>query len=79
MFDEDYYGKEEYELYRDLVVKNLSGLTVSKARDEAYDPGGLIYEAEQLGLDWKQLLRCLEGLCYNGEAQEINDHTYYVF
>ena len=74
----DYFGKEEYEKYGDMVSENLSGHTVSKSIDRAEDAGGLIYEASQLGMSMWDLLRCLEGMCHNGKANEIDDSTYYV-
>lgn len=49
--DNYYFGKEQAEKYGDLICDALSGQTVSKRRDTAEQPGGLIYEADQLGLD----------------------------
>lgn len=77
--DRYYFGKEAFEKYGDLVKDNLSGKTVSKRIALANDPGGLIYEADMLGIDKFDLLECLEGMCYNGLAQEIDDSTYKVF
>lgn len=73
-----YFGKEEADLHGDMIVQNLSGKTVSKRRDKAEEPGGLIYEANQLGIDMWDLLRALEGMCYQGRAREIDDSTYLV-
>lgn len=73
-----YFGKEEFEKYGDMVSERLSGRTVSKRRDRAEDVGGLIFEANQLGIDMWDLLRCLEGMCYNGIACEIDDSTYRI-
>lgn len=73
-----YFGKEAFEKFGDLVKDNLSGKTVSKRIDLADDPGGLIYEADKLGIDKFELLECLEGMCYNGLAREIDDSTYKV-
>ena len=74
----DYFGKEQAEKYGDLIAENLSGKTVSKRKDLAEQPGGLIYEAEQLGIDMWDLLEALEGMCYQGRASEIDDSTYKV-
>ena len=73
-----YFGKEEAEKYGDLIVANLVGKTVSKAIATAEKPGGLIYEADKIGMDMWDLLGALEGLCYLGKAVEIDDSTYYV-
>jgi len=73
-----YFGKEESEMYGDMIQKNLSGHTISKRKDRAKDVGGLIYEASRLGLDMFDLLRALEGMCYDGRCSEIDDSTYLV-
>lgn len=74
-----YFGKDEAAKYGDLICEKLAGQTVSKRKDLAEEPGGLIYEANQLGLDdFFDLLRALEGLCYQGRAREIDDSTYEV-
>lgn len=73
-----YFGKEQADEYGDLICEHLSGKTVSKRRDTAEEPGGLIYEANQLGIDMWDLLGALEGLCYQGRAREIDDSTYRV-
>lgn len=73
-----YFGKEEADQFGDLISTNLSGKTVSKRRDLAEEPGGLIYEANQLGIDMWDLLRALEGMCYQQRAQEIDDSTYKI-
>lgn len=78
-FDRDwYFGKEEADQFGDLIVKKLAGKTVSKRRDKAEEPGGLIFEADRLGIDMWDLLRALEGMCYDGRAREIDDSTYKV-
>lgn len=74
-----YYGKSEYEQYGDQVSKVLKGQTISKRIDKAEEPGGLIYEANELGMDMWDLLACLEGMCHNGKATEIDDSTYMIF
>lgn len=78
LFDDDYFGKEQAAKYGDLIASNLSGQTVSKRRDLAEEPGGLIYEANLLGIDMWDLLEALEGMCYQGRAVEIDDSTYRV-
>ena len=77
LFD-NYFGKEKADKYGDLICQHLSGQTVSKRRDLAEQPGGLIYEANMLGIDMWDLLEALEGLCYQGRAMEIDDSTYRV-
>ena len=77
--DRWYYGKEEAEAYGDYICENLAGKTVSKRKDKAEYPGGLIYEADKLGIDdFFDLLNALEGLCYQGRAREIDDSTYLI-
>lgn len=73
-----YFGKEAYDKYGDMIAENLSGQTVSKRKDTAEEPGGLIYEADKLGIGMFDLLEALEGMCYNGRASEIDDSTYLV-
>ena len=77
LFD-DYFGKEQADKYGDLIAENLSGQTVSKRKDLAEQSGGLIYEANLLGIDMWDLLEALEGMCYQGRAIEIDDSTYKV-
>lgn len=74
-----YFGKEEADQFGDIIVKKLAGRTVSKRRDKAEEPGGLIFEADRLGIDMWDLLKALEGMCYDGRAREIDDSTYKVF
>lgn len=75
----DYFGQEEAEKYGDMISKALKGKTVSKRKALAEEPGGLIYEANKLGIDMWDLLRALEGMCYQRRAAEIDDSTYKVF
>lgn len=72
------FGKEKAEKYGRQISSALSGKTVSKRKDLAEQPGGLIYEAKQLGMDMWDLLEALEGMCYMGTAVEIDDSTYLV-
>ena len=65
-----YFGDEASAKYGDLIA--------DKRRDTAEEPGGLIYEANKLGIDMWDLLEALEGMCYEGRAQEIDDSTYRV-
>ena len=76
--DEFYFGKDEADRYSDLIVKEFAGKTISKRKDIADAPGGLIYEADRLGIDMWDLLRALEGMCHQGKAYEIDDSTYKV-
>jgi hypothetical protein len=77
--DRWYFGREDAEKYGDLICDSLEGQTISKRKDLAEDVGGLIYEAEKLGIDdFFDLLKALEGLCYQGRAREIDDSTYLV-
>ena len=74
-----YFGKDEADKYGDLICDKLAGQKISKRKDRAEAPGGLIYEAEKLGIaDFFDLLKALEGLCYQGKAREIDDSTYLV-
>ena len=76
---DDYFGQTAFEEYGDLVSKECAGMVISKRADEGEEPGGLVYEAERLGIDdFFDLLKCLEGMCYNGDAVEISDYQYKV-
>ena len=72
------FGKEKAEKYGELIIQNLSGKTVSKRVEGAEKEGGLIYEANKLGIDMWDLLEALEGMCRIGKAEEIDDSTYLV-
>lgn len=72
------FGREKAEKYGKQITSALSGKTISKRKDKAEEPGGLIYEAKQLSIDMWDLLEALEGMCYAGTAVEINDSTYLV-
>ena len=77
--DHYYFGKEEFEEWGDIVSRELSGQVISKSVADEGKPGSLAYEAEKLGMDdLFTLLRCLEGMCYNGTATEISDYQYKV-
>ena len=60
------------------ISKALSGKKISKRKDKAYEPGGLIHEAIMLNIDMWDLLEALEGMCHDGRASEIDDSTYLV-
>jgi len=76
---DEYYGQTAFEEYGDLVSEECSGMIISKRASEGEEPGGLIYEANRLGIDdFFDLLKCLEGMCYNGTAVEISDYQYKV-
>ncbi len=72
------YGEEQAEKYGKTIASALSGKTVSKRKDMAEDPGGLIYEANKLNIDMWEMLEALEGMCRNGDAEEIDDSTYLI-
>ena len=72
------FGKEKAEKYGSQISAALSGKTVSKRKDLAEEPGGLIYEAKQLDMDMWDLLEALEGMCRLGTAEETDDSTYLV-
>lgn len=69
--NDDYFGQEKYEKYGEKVYRALRGKTISKRRDLAEESGGIVYEARKLGMTWQDLLECLEGMCYNGKAEEL--------
>lgn len=73
-----YFGKEQAEAFGDMIEERLAGQTISKRRDLADQPGGLIYEADELGINMWELLEALEGMCMQGRAREIDDSTYKV-
>lgn len=72
------FGAEEAEKFGELIQDNLSGMTISKRIDLGELPGGLVYEADKLGIDMWDLLKALEGMCRDGRAQEIDDSTYLI-
>lgn len=73
-----YFGKQAYEKYGDMISEELSGMVISKRISDDGKPGSLKTEAENLGIDMWDLLEALEGMCYNGKAQEISDYQYKV-
>lgn len=75
---DDYFGKEEFEKYGNTVYKVLRGRAITKRRDLADGVGGIRHEAEMLKIGMYDLLRTLEGMCYNGLAIEVDDSTYLV-
>lgn len=75
---DEYFGKTAAATYGDLIADRLKGRAVSKRRDTANEPGGLIYEANKLGIDMWDLLEALEGMCSEGRAREIDDSTYKI-
>lgn len=78
MEDFMHFGLKKAKKFGDMICKKLSGKTVSKNKMLAKQPGGLIYEANKLGIDMWDLLEALEGMCYQGRAREIDDSTYKV-
>ena len=77
-YDRYYFGQEMSKKYGDLIADNLAGKTISKRIVDADKPGGIKYEAENLGIDLYDLLEALEGMCYEGRAREIDDSTYRI-
>ena len=75
---ENFYGERKAAEFGERICNALSGKTVSKRKDTAEMPGGLMYEAVQLGIGMYDLLEALEGLCYLRKAIEIDDSTYLV-
>ena len=75
---DEYYGQTAAATYGDLIAHRLKGRAVSKRRDTANEPGGLIYEANKLGIDMWDLLEALEGMCNEGRAREVDDSTYKI-
>lgn len=75
----NFLGSAEVEKYGDAVVRALGGKEVSKSASQLNAPGGLVYEAKELKMDWRDLLVTLEGLCYLGRAGETDDSTYIVY
>ena len=78
MADSWYFGKAQAEAFGDMIAEKLAGQTVSKRKDLAEEPGGLIYEADELGINMWELLEALEGMCYQGRCREIDDSTYKI-
>lgn len=74
----DYFGQREADEHGDKVVSALQGRTISKSFSQADKPGGLKYEAEKLELSVNDLLRTLEGLCYQRRAYEVSPTQYYI-
>ena len=75
----NYFGESEFKQYGEIIKTKCSGMTISKRRDEASNPGGIIYEACRIGIsDFWSFLRALEGMCYNGLAVEVDDSHYKV-
>ena len=72
------FGEEKAKEYGCRITEKLSGKKISKRKDKVDQPGGLKYEAEQIGITMWDLLEALEGMCYDGRAQEIDDSTYLV-
>lgn len=75
---DNYYGEEEANKYGAKIIQALRGKTITKRRDKSNQPGGLEYEAKKLGIDMWDFLRALEGLCYQGKAEETSDSTYRI-
>ena len=76
-----YFGKDAADKYGEVVSEKLKGKTISKRQSDDGKPGSLRFEANNLGIEgfdmWK-LLECLEGMCFQGLAEEIDDSHYLV-
>ena len=75
---DDYFGQTAAARYGNMISDNLKGQTISKRKDLAEAPGGLIYEANVMGIDMWELLEALEGMCREGRARELDDSTYKI-
>ncbi len=69
---------EKADKYSSKIASVLSKKTVSKQRDVAFSPGGLVYEAKELEIDPWDLLEALEGMCLIGKAVVIDKFTYLI-
>ena len=76
---DDYFGKTESRMYSVLIQSKLGGKVISKRRDRAYAPDGLIYAVNSLGLHYTVLLRALEGMCVERKTEEVSDSEYLVY
>ena len=77
--EDRYFGEIASKKYGDMICEKLGeGFKISKRRDRGEQPGGLVYEAQQLGIDMWDLLEALEGMCADGRAREIDDSTYEI-
>ena len=74
----DYYGKSEFEKHGELVHKLLLGRAITKRKDCADQVGGIRHEAGMLCMSTIELIRTIEGLCYNGMAYEVMDGVYVI-
>lgn len=67
---DNYFGETAAFNHGDAIAKAYLGKTISKRKSKAEQPGGLVYEADQLGIDMWDLLEALEGMCADGRAVE---------
>lgn len=70
--DDNYFGEVAAFNHGDAIAKAYLGKTISKRKSKANEPGGLKYEADQLGIDMFELLEALEGMCADGRAKEYD-------
>lgn len=77
--DDNYFGEHAAFKYGDIIAQKYLGKTISKRKTKANDPGGLVYEANKLGIDTYDLLEALEGMCADGRAREFDtpEDSYY--
>ncbi len=76
--DDTYFGETASKKFGEKICTLGKGYTISKSKALAEEPGGLIYEANKLGIDMWDLLEALEGMCADGRATEIDDSTYRI-
>ena len=78
--DDNYFGEHAAFQHGDMIAEKYLGKTISKRKTKAHDPGGLAYEADQLGIDMFDLLEALEGMCADGRAKEYHEpeDSYYL-
>ena len=77
--DDNYFGELAAFNHGDKIAEAYLGKTISKRKNKANAPGGLKYEADQLGIDMFELLEALEGMCADGRAREFDtpEDSYY--
>lgn len=76
---DNYFGEQAAFQWGDKIADAYLGKTISKRKSKAEAPGGLVYEAKQLGIGTYDLLEALEGMCADGRAVEHDspEDSYY--
>lgn len=67
---DNYFGEQAAFQWGDKIADAYLGKTISKRKSKANAPGGLVYEASQLGIGTYDMLEALEGMCADGRAVE---------